>query len=420
MVPAIVSGLVAVPWVPLAIASALVEAGRVPLAVASGLVAVPWVPLAHGLACGIHLALGFIRGALGSRCGVVARLVKSMPPGGGSGGVLGPGGGVSGTSSVALGGHGVSGVVCGVSGGLVGMAGGRLGGYLSLGGAGGVGSWAGFAGQLRGLDLEDSCAWVRAAGPGTGSEGDWWPSGGSGDCCCLDLGWGSLNVHSSGGCVETKVAGGWGCRRKPLAGGWAVVPPSGFEQVAGCEGGVGRLFVRWAPGAGRGGTPVELGLAAAAGRGGTPVLGLVGIGLAQGRGWLGGWGLGGSLEKTRLERRERPRKDWALGFGGAGRRHWRLNWGARGCGGGAWIGGARIDGDLHGIRTGWGRILARGCGVGGQQGGHRVWAAVWAAGGLRDVIHGCNVWLPKLWWCWLRSWLGMLSLEFLILVRFKI
>ena len=50
MVPAIVSGLVAVPWVPLAIASALVEAGRVPLAVASGLVAVPWVPLAHGLA----------------------------------------------------------------------------------------------------------------------------------------------------------------------------------------------------------------------------------------------------------------------------------------------------------------------------------------------------------------------------------
>ena len=79
-----------------------------------------------------------------------------------------------------------------------------------------------------------------------------------------------------------------------------MVPPSGLEQVAGCEGGVGSLFVRWvgmgpglAPAAGRGGTPVELGLAAAAGRGGTPVLGLVGIGLAQGRGWLGGWGLGG-------------------------------------------------------------------------------------------------------------------------------
>ena len=60
--------------------------------------------------------------------------------------------------------------------------------------------WRGFAGQLRGLDLEDSCAWLGAAGPGTGSEGDWWPSGDTGDCCCLDLGWGSLNVHSSGGC----------------------------------------------------------------------------------------------------------------------------------------------------------------------------------------------------------------------------
>ena len=105
---------------------------------------------------------------------------------------------------------------------------------------------------------------------------------------------------------------------------------------------------------------------------------------------------------------------------GHGKTDWRINWGARGFGGGAWIGGARIDGDLQGIRTGWGRVLARGCGVGGQQGGHGFRAAVWAAGGLRDVIHGCNVWLPKLWWCWLRSWLGMLSLEFLILVRFKI
>ena len=186
-------------------------------------------------------------------CGVMARVVKSMPPtGGGSGGVLGPGTsgrGVSGTSSVALKNHDVSGVVCGVSGGLVGMAGGctvggRLGGYLSLGAAGGVGLWAGAAvagaGQLRGLDLEDSCAWLRAAGPGTGSEGDWWPSAGTGD-----------GVPQSAfqwwvwSWVETKVAGGWGCRRKPLGGDWAVVPPSGLEQVAGCEGGVGSLFVRW-------------------------------------------------------------------------------------------------------------------------------------------------------------------------------
>ena len=112
----------------------------------------PWTGLV------VHLALGFIRGGV---VGVVARLVKSMPPGGGSGGVLGPGGGVSGTSSVAVGGHGVSGVVCGVSGGLVGMAGGctvggRLGGYLSLGGA----CWAGAAVSVVGALLGSSPAWT--------------------------------------------------------------------------------------------------------------------------------------------------------------------------------------------------------------------------------------------------------------------
>ena len=136
---------------------------------------------------GFHLGVGFIRAAVGSRGGVVARLVKSMPPtGGGSGGVLGPGncgGGVSGTSLSHLGAtvSRRSSVEC-PSQGPVGMAGGctvggRLGGYLSLGGATGVGpcvgaGWRGFAGQLRGLDLEDSCAWLGAAGPGTGSEGE--------------------------------------------------------------------------------------------------------------------------------------------------------------------------------------------------------------------------------------------------------
>ena len=113
---------------------------------------------------------GFGPAAVGCRGGVMARLVKSMPPtGGGSGGVLGPGtsgAGVSGTSSVALGGHGVSGVVCGVSGGLVGMAGGctvggRVGGYLSLGGASGVGFWAGAAVSVVGGALLGSCgAWT--------------------------------------------------------------------------------------------------------------------------------------------------------------------------------------------------------------------------------------------------------------------
>ena len=67
---------------------------------------------------------------------------------------------------MAVGGHGVSGVVCGVSGGLVGMAGGctvggRLGGYLSLGGAGGLGCWAGAAvSVVGGALLGSSGAWT--------------------------------------------------------------------------------------------------------------------------------------------------------------------------------------------------------------------------------------------------------------------
>ena len=286
MVPAIVSGLVAVPgsfghrkcsgggW-----AGSFGRrkwSGGGPMGSFTGL----------GGSGGIHLALGFIRGALGSRGGVVARLVKSMPPtGGGSGGVLGPGGGVSGTwRPWCVGGRLWSVRGSGWDGGWL-HRGGATGRVLELGrcwrcwflgGGCCFSGWRGFAGQLRGLDLEDSCAWLRAAGPGTGSEGDW----GTEEC-----GWGSLNVHSSGGC-------GRGWKRKWRAGGdggenrW-------LEAGRWCH---RRGSSRWrglAPGAGRGGTPVELGLAAAAGRGGTPVLGLVGIGLAQGRGWLGGWGLGG-------------------------------------------------------------------------------------------------------------------------------
>ncbi|CAE7917135.1 unnamed protein product, partial [Symbiodinium sp. KB8] len=149
---------------------------------------------------------GFAPAAVGCRGGVMARVVKSMPPtGGGSGGVLGPGtsgGGVSGTSSVALGGHGVSGVVCGVSGGLVGMAGGctvggRLGGYLSLGAAGGVG------GALLG-----SCgAWTSRTAV-LGFE-------------LLGL---VLGPKETGGPV-----GALGTAAAPSAC-WAVVPPSGLEQ----------------------------------------------------------------------------------------------------------------------------------------------------------------------------------------------
>ena len=115
---------------------------------------------------GFHLGVGFIRAAVGSV--VVSWLALSSPCQVLVGAVVASwagtcGGGVSGTSSVALGGHGVSGVVCGVSGGLVGMAGGCtvLGGYLSLGGATGVGPWAGAAVSLVGGALLGSCgAWT--------------------------------------------------------------------------------------------------------------------------------------------------------------------------------------------------------------------------------------------------------------------
>ena len=86
----------------------------------------------------------------------------------------------------------------------------------------------------------------------------------------------------------------------------------------------------------------------------------------EGVGWeVGGWEVGwgehgwsGLGQGGQLGRRERPRKDWALGDTGD----------STGGLAGVVVGGARIDGDLQGIRTGWGRFMARGCGVRGQQG----------------------------------------------------
>ena len=160
--------------------------------------------------------------------------------GGGSGGVLGPSGGVSGTFFVALGGHGVSGFVCGVSGVLVGMAGGctvggRLGGYLSLGGAGGVGSWAGAAVSVVGGAL-------LGAAQGLGLE-------------LLAL---VLGPKETGGPVGAAAAGPW----------------TGLRWWA--RGDTGRAWTgssRWERG--------------------YPGAGTAGYWIGTGKGWLGGWGLGG-------------------------------------------------------------------------------------------------------------------------------
>ncbi|CAE7853247.1 unnamed protein product [Symbiodinium sp. KB8] len=292
---------------------------------------------------GFHLGVGFIRAAVGSRGGVVARLVKSMPPtGGGSGGVLGPGncgGGVSGTSLSHLGAtvSRRSSVEC-PSQGPVGMAGGctvggRLGGYLSLGGATGVGpcvgaGWRGFAGQLRGLDLEDSCAWLGAA-------------------------------------VVAVVVGKWragGMSAKRLGGGGAVVPPSGLEQVAGCEGGVGSLFVPWTATScwERGNTGAAWTGSSCWERGNTGA-GTGGYWIGTGKGLvgrLGGGNMAGAAWGAGSPRTAKERLGPWLWGGWAATLATPLK--ARGCGGGAWIGGARIDGDLQRILTGF---MARGCGV---------------------------------------------------------
>ena len=115
------------------------------------------------------------------------------------------------------------------------------------------------------------------------------------------LGGGSLKVHSSGGCGcgwkrKWRAGGDVGENRWVEAGRWCH--RRGSSRWRGVK---GSLFVRWvgmgpglAPGAGRGGTPVELGPAAAAGRGGTPVL--LGIGLAWGR--VGSWVAANGQGKT--------------------------------------------------------------------------------------------------------------------------
>ena len=299
----------------------------------------------------LPLGRGFHPCCCGLRGGVVARLVKSMPStGGGSGGVLGrdlrwwrlrdflcrtwgP---------RCLGGRLWSVRGSGWDGGWLHRTGwvlelGRCYRCWSLGGGCCFTGWRGFAGQLRGLDLRTAVLGFELLALVLGPKETGGPVGGF--WCILVVG-----VVVGG----NESGGGWGCRRKPLGGGWACHRrgSSRWRGVVGledclCDGLACRWSLDWQQLLGQG------------------VHRCCWVWRREGVGWeVGDWEVGwgehgwsGLGQGGQLGRRERARKDRALGFGG----------------------------------------------MRGSRGGHGVWAAVWAAGSLRDIIHGCNVWPPKLW-----------------------